>query len=56
MDEAKNRINNLEHKEPKNNHIKQEEVKRIQNNESTINSFRGNFNSLIGVPDGEEKE
>ena len=36
VDEAKNQINDLEHKEAKNNHAEQEE-KRIQKNEDSIN-------------------
>ena len=35
MDEAENQINDLEHKEAKNNHAEQEE-KRLQENEDTI--------------------
>ena len=38
VDEAKNQINNLEHKEAKTNHTEQEEEKRIQKNEDSINS------------------
>ena len=60
MDEAKNEINNLEHKEAKTNHTEQEEEKRIQKNEDSINSPWDNFKRsnirLIGVPEGEEKE
>ena len=59
VDEAENQINDLEHKEVKNNHAEQEE-KRIQKNEDSISSLRGNFKRsnicLIGVPKGEEKE
>ena len=60
MDEAENQINNLEHKEPQNNHAEQQEEKRIQKNEFSINSPWDNFKrsniDLIGVPEGEEKE
>ena len=38
MDRVKNQINDLEHKEAKNNHTEQEE-KRIQKNEDSINSL-----------------
>ena len=59
MVEAENKINNLEHKEAKNNHTEQEE-KRIQKNEDTINSAWDNFKRsgihLIGVLEGEETE
>ena len=60
MDEAENQINNLEHKEPQNNHAEQQEEKRIQKNEFSINSPWDNFKCsnihIIGVPGGEEKE
>ena len=42
VDEAEDQINDLEHKEPKNNHEEQEE-KRIQKNEDGINSLWDNF-------------
>ena len=49
----------MEHKEAKNNQSEQEE-KRIQRNEDSINSLWDNFKRsnicLIGVPEGEEKE
>ena len=38
VDEANNQINALEHKEGKNNHAEQQERKRIQKNEDSINS------------------
>ena len=51
-------INDLEHKEAKNNHAEQEE-KRIQKNEDNISSFWDNVKRsntcLIGVPE-EQKE
>ena len=60
MDEAENQINDLEHKEAKNNQSEQQEEKRIQKNEFSINSPWDNFKrsniDLIGVPEGEEKE
>ena len=60
VDEAKNPINDLEHKEAKNNKSEQQEAKRIQKNEDNIsilwdNSKRSNI-CLIGIPEGEEKE
>ena len=59
MDEAKNQINNLEHKEAKTNHTEQEEEKRIQKNEDSINSLWDNFKKsntcIIGVPEEKRK-
>ena len=59
MDEVKNQINDLEHKEAKNKHAEQQEEKRIQENEGSINSLLENFKRsnihTIGIP-GEEKE
>ena len=63
MDEAENQINDLEHKEAKNNHAEQEE-KRLQENEDTIKSlwdrgfknFKCSKSHIIGVPEGKEKE
>ena len=59
VDEAKNPINDLEHKEAKNNKSEQE-AKRIQKNEDNIsilwdNSKRSNI-CITGVPEGEEKQ
>ena len=58
VDETENQINDLEHKEPKNNQSEQEE-KRIQRNEDSINSLWDNFKRsnihVIGVPEREEK-
>ena len=58
MDEAKNQINDLEHKEVKNNQSEQEE-KRIQENKDSVSSLWDNFMfyniCIIGVPE-EEKE
>ena len=60
MEQAKNQINDLEHKETKNNQLKQQEEKRIQKNEGSISSLWDNFQHsnthIIGVPEGEEKE
>ena len=60
VDEAKNQVNDLEHKEVKNNQSEQEEEKRIQKNEDSISSFWDNFKKsnihIIGAPEGEEKE
>ena len=59
VDKAENQINDLEHKEPKNNHTEQEEI-RIQKNEDSINSLWENCKKsnicLIGVPEGKGKE
>ena len=62
MNEAENQINDLEHKEAKNNHAEQQEEKRIQKNEDSVNSLWDNFKHsyhasnihIIGVPEGEE--
>ena len=60
MDGAKNQINDLEQKEAKNNHVEQQEKKRIQRNEDSINSLWDNFKRsnihLMGVPEEEEEE
>ena len=57
MDEAKNQINDLEHKEAKNNQSEQEEEKRIQKNEDSISSLWNNFKRsnihIIEMPEGE---
>ena len=57
MDEAENPVNELEHKEAKHNHAEQQQEKRIQKNEDSINSLWDNFKSsnihIIGVPEGE---
>ena len=57
--EAKNQINDLEHKEAKNNQAEQEEEK-IKKNEDSVSSLWDNFKHsdipIIGVPEGEEKE
>ena len=43
MDKAKNQINDLEHKEAKNNQSEQEEEKRIQKNEESIRRLWDKF-------------
>ena len=57
MDEAKNQINDLGHKEAKNQNNKGK--KRIQKNEDSISSLWDNFKRsnirLMGVPEGVEK-
>ena len=59
VDETENQINDLEHKEAKNNQSEQEE-KRIQRNKDSISSLWDNFRHfnicIIEVPEGEEKE
>ena len=59
MDEAENQINDLEHKEAKNNQSEQDE-KRIQKNENSVSSLWDNFKHsnilIIGMPGGEKKE
>ena len=60
MDEAKNQINELEHKEAKDNQTKQQEEKRIQKNEDSVSSLWDNFKRsnihIIGVPEEEKKQ
>ena len=59
MDEAENWINDLEHKEAKNNQSEQEET-RIQKNEGSISSlwdkFKHNNIHIIGMLEREQKE
>ena len=59
MDEAKNQINNLEHKKEKNHQSEQEKEKRILKNKNTISSLCDNFKCsnicIIMVPE-EDKE
>ena len=60
MDEAKNQINDMQHKEAKNNQSEQEKKKNPKN-EDSISSLWDNFKSgsntrTIWVPEGEEKE
>ena len=61
MDKAKNQINDLEHKEAKNNRSEQqEEKKESKKNEDSVSSLWDNFKRskthIIGVPEGKEKE
>ena len=58
VDKAKNQINDMEHKEAKNNQSEQQEEKRIQKNEDSVRSLWDNFNctNMIGVPEGEEEK
>ena len=59
MDKAENQINELEHKEAKNNKSENKKKKGIQKNEDSISSLWNNFKSsnicIIEVPKGEEK-
>ena len=59
MDEAKNQINDMEHKEAKNNQSQQQEGKRVQRNEGGISNLWNNFRRsnicVMGVPE-EDKE
>ena len=60
VDEAKNKINALEHKEAKNNQSEQEEEKKkSKKNEDSVSSLWDNFKRSnicsTGVPEGEEK-
>ena len=54
VDEAKNQINDLEHKEAKNNQSEQQKEKWIQKDEDSISSLWDNFERsnicIIGVP------
>ena len=60
MDEAKNQINDLEHKEEKNMQSELPEEKRIQKTKDRLRSLWDNFKytniQLIEVLEGEEKE
>ena len=60
MDEAKNQINDLEHKEAKTNQLEQREEKKNPKNEDSVSTLWDNFKHsnihTIGVPEGEEKE
>ena len=59
MDEAENQINDLEHKEAKNNQSEQQEEKRIQNYEDSVRSLWDNYKHsnihIMGVLEGEER-
>ena len=56
VDEAENQINDMEHKEAKNNQSQQQEGKRVQRNEGGISNLWNNFKCsnicIIGVPEG----
>ena len=60
VDEAKNQINDFEHKRAKNNYSEKQEEKRIQKNEDIISILWDNFKRsnihIIGVPQGEKKQ
>ena len=60
MDEAKNKINDMEHKEAKNNQSEQEEEKRIRKNKDSVSSlwdsFKRSNTHIIGVPEEEEEQ
>ena len=59
MDEVETQINDLKHKEVKNNQPEQQEEKRIQKNEDRVSSLWDKFKwtiCLIEVPEGEEKK
>ena len=60
VNKANTHINDLEHKEAKNNQSEQQEEKRIQKNEDSISNPWDNFKManilILGVPGGEEKE
>ena len=60
MDEVETQINDLKHKEVKNNQPEQQEEKRIQKNEDRVRSlwdnFRHNHILIMGVPEGGERE
>ena len=60
VDEAENQIDDLEHKEGKNNQSEQQKEKESKKNEDSISTLRDNFKRsnicIIGVPEGEEKE
>ena len=60
VDETKNQINVLEHKEAKSNHTEQQEENPKKKNEDSINSLWDNFKHsnvlIIEVPEEEKKE
>ena len=57
IDEAENQINDLEHKEAKNNQSEQQDGKRIQKTRAACGTTSKHSNlHIIGVPEGEEKE
>ena len=60
VDEAKNQINDLEHKEAKNNHPNNKKKKESKKSKDSVSSLWDNFKQfnivIIGVLEGEEKE
>ena len=60
MDEAKNQVNELEHKKEKDIQSVQQEEKRIQKIKDSVRSLWDNFKCsnicIIEVPEGQEKE
>ena len=60
MDEAENQINDLEHKEAKNDQSEQQEEKRSQENENSVSSLWDNFKHsnihITGVPEKEKMQ
>ena len=56
MDKVKNQINDVEHKEPKNNQSEQQEGKRIQKNEDSISSLWDDFKKSNIALEGCQKE
>ena len=57
MDEAENQINDLEHKEAKNNQSEQQEEKKIQKNEDSVSSLWDTFKkyNICTIEGPEEK-
>ena len=59
MDEVNNQINDMEHKEGKNNQWEQKEEKRIQKNKDSVRSLWDNFKHssihIIEVPEEKRK-
>ena len=60
VDEAENQINDLEHKEARNNQSEQEEERESSKNKDNVSSLWENLKQsnirIIGVPGGEEKK
>ena len=56
MDEAKNQINDVEHKEAKNNQSEQQEEKRIKKNEKSVSSLWDTPKGPIFTSEGCQKE
>ena len=59
VNEVENQINDLEHKEEKNNHAEQQEEKRIQKNQGSVSNLWDNFKDLniciIGMSEEKKK-